>query len=532
MRDVVKDEQTVASISASVQQGDLGAAFAAAEAALADGLEHPLPYRLRGIRAEGEGRLIEAVQAFDIARQMEPAHAPTLGALGLCLARVGQLDAAKAILHDALALEPDYADAHFALGWALENQNDADAAVAAYEQAVRHAPTHIAAHANAAVLAARRGEIDKARSLANAALALESRDATAVVALATADLAERKGAEAEARIRKRLGSSARMPPSTQATLQGLLGDSLHQQQQPAAAFDAWLLANVQLRMMHGVRFGPGRLEPGADLVQRLAGAFSEAQRARWQRAIPPPPPVASPVARHSFVVGFPRSGATLVAQVLGSHPAVTLLDGWETLAEPAHEYLSSDDGLTRLARLTDDQLAAERDAYWQRVQAKVPTLTGEVFLDKLPINLLALPIIDKLFPDARILLVRRDPRDVVLSCFRHPFGINPTTWEFLALESTAKFYAQVMALTERYLDLLGLTVQIQRYEDLIDDVDTASQSLCRFLGLEWTPALRDVAARSKQRAADSGQWRAYAQQLAPVLPILQPWIAKYGYPAD
>ena len=89
-----------------------------------------------------------------------------------------------------------------------------------------------------------------------------------------------------------------------------------------------------------------------------------------------------------------------------------------------------------------------RDAYWSRVRAFGVEPRGKVFIDKMPLASVQLPVVAKLFPSARILFALRDPRDVVLSCFRRRFGMNPAMYQLLTLEGAAAFYDAVMRLSE------------------------------------------------------------------------------------
>ncbi len=167
-----------------------------------------------------------------------------------------------------------------------------------------------------------------------------------------------------------------------------------------------------------------------------------------------------------------------------------MLDEQETLAEPARAFLAEDGGLERLAGLDAGGLEPFRQGYYRRV-SEVADAGGRTFVDKLPMNVLGLPLIAKLFPDAKVLLVRRDPRDVVLSCFRRQFAPGEASREFFTLERAAGFYDQVMRLTELYLAKLELDLTVLRYEDLVAEFEDRSRDLCGFIGLDWTPALLD-----------------------------------------
>ncbi len=186
-----------------------------------------------------------------------------------------------------------------------------------------------------------------------------------------------------------------------------------------------------------------------------------------------------------------------------------------------------------------------RGSYWSAVSATLgDRLRGRVLIDKLPLHTLALPVIARLFPDARILFALRDPRDVVLSCFRRRFVLNSAMREFLTLEGAAAYYDAVMALACDSRAILPLTLEEVRHEDLVDDFDGEAARVLRFAGLEWHEDVREFAERAKARPRTPSdlqlagglsreglaQWRRYADRLAPVLPVLAPWVKRWGYP--
>jgi hypothetical protein len=170
-----------------------------------------------------------------------------------------------------------------------------------------------------------------------------------------------------------------------------------------------------------------------------------------------------------------------------------------------------------------------------------------VFVDKHPFNTLKLPLIAKLFPDARILFSRRDPRDVVLSCWRRRFQMSPHTYPLLTLDGAAALYAATMELAARAEAVLDLNQQVVRHEALVAQFEPQVRLICAFLGLKWTAAMGNLAARVQDRAIATpsgaqlarglsaegiGQWRRYRSQMAPVLPRLGPWVERFGYAAE
>jgi hypothetical protein len=245
-----------------------------------------------------------------------------------------------------------------------------------------------------------------------------------------------------------------------------------------------------------------------------------------------------------FLVGFPRSGTTLLEQALAGHPRLAALEEAPTLAEPYDALMTGPEGLERLARLSAEEAARWRAAYWRIVDAGCPEARGRVFLDKAPAGTLSLPLVAKLFPDARVLFALRDPRDVALSCFRSSFQMNALTYAFTDLAETARCYAASMAMARVYRRVLPLTLMEVRYEQLVDAFAGELGRITGFLGLDLAPAMTDVAATARTRPVRTpsapqvraglnrqglGRWRAYAEQLAPIRPVLAPWVAAFGY---
>jgi hypothetical protein len=208
------------------------------------------------------------------------------------------------------------------------------------------------------------------------------------------------------------------------------------------------------------------------------------------------------------------------------------------------EFMSRAGGIIRLAGVISQLLDPYRDAYWRRAREFGVDPTGKVFVDKHPLGAIRLPLIHKMFPAARVVFALRDPRDVVLSCFRRSFNMNPNMYEFNTVLGAARLYDAVMTAGEAYTGRLPIQVLRVRHEDLVEDFDESARELCQFLGVDWTPKLREFADTERPIATPSstqvarglyrqgvGHWRNYAPALEAARPILEPWIEKFGYPA-
>ncbi|HXQ31047.1 MAG TPA: sulfotransferase [Steroidobacteraceae bacterium] len=538
-RDLTADLALLQAIRGLAQGRDFAKAASLARTALAEGFEHPLLLNVAAVKLEQEGRVPEAASLLSRAVELAPTDVGVRNALGLCLTRLERH--AEALGHFAalLRLNPALPFAHANYGGALYALGALPAAEASYRRALDLDPAQIVAMAGLASIASRRGMHREARTWSERVLATTPNYPDAAMSLAAADLAEGAAGKAEARIRSLL-AGPELAPLDRAYAHGLLGDVLDAQDHPTEAFAAYTACNDELKRLYAARFADG--QTALEYVHAIRTYFETARPEDWS----PRPLRSDPsgVQGHVFLLGFPRSGTTLLEIILEGHPRVVSLEENESLIDGVRAYMRSAADLGRLSRATPAELVPLRAAYWKRVAEAGTEVTGKLFVDKYPLNTLKLPLIARLFPDAKILIARRDPRDVVLSCFRRRFRMSAPIYELLSLEGGARYYDAVMRLAERLEAILVLATRVVRHETLVTDFETEVKSICAFLGLEWTSTMGDFAARTENRGsvtpstaqlargletAGVGQWRRYRAQMAPVLPLLDPWVQRFGY---
>ena len=236
--------------------------------------------------------------------------------------------------------------------------------------------------------------------------------------------------------------------------------------------------------------------------------------------------------------------------MLASLAGVAALEERPTLDETDRAFLSGDRaaiaaGMAQFAALPLSELTRHQTAYWRNVLRSGIPGDSVGFVDMDPLKGTRLPFIARLFPAARILIMRRDPRDIVLSCFRTNFAMTSGTLEYTSLEGAARHYDAMMRLTELALDRLPLDTMVVPYHALVQDFDATTQRMCDFAGLTWSEAVRSFDSTAERRGVSTasaaqvrrglydgtGQWVPYAQWLEPVMPILEPWLVKFGYTA-
>ena len=192
-----------------------------------------------------------------------------------------------------------------------------------------------------------------------------------------------------------------------------------------------------------------------------------------------------------FLVGFPRSGTTLLDSVLRSHPDIEVLEEKhplicvENLAINSYKKRISDFNL-----LTDSELIELRSAYMDKIMS-YSLLPSKVVVDKLPLNIIAIPLIHILFPDAKVIFALRHPCDSILSCFQQIFRPNSAMANFTSLEKSIDFYDRVMTGWTVYNDNIRVNYTTFKYEHLLDNFDESMLGILDHLGLEWNDNIRD-----------------------------------------
>lgn len=530
-------------IEDALAKGNISEAARIAEAALAAGLVEPLFYNLLAWKHETEGDLVAAEAMLEHALRLSPDDPFILIGLGSLRRKQGRMDEAITVLDLAIRGLPENPGAWLERGYAFEDSGLLDRAAENYRQAARLDPDMAAAHAGLASALSRLGQFEQARREAGEALELDPSMIAAHCALARCDIEDGRPGGGIQRLLQLLERND-VPVVDEIIARGLLGDAHNRLGEAEPAFQHYseaktLFANARRAQDRSDVLPMSQREFIESISREVEGSPAD----EWR---PDTRPDDEPGrCNHAFLIGYPRSGTTLVESILAVVPNVDTAEEQPTLRDADLAFLAPTLRLDQLRQVDPGMAAHFREAYWDRVERLGIDATGKLFVDMDPLKGIKLPLIAKLFPYARIIAMRRDPRDVVWSCFHTNFAPSAAAYEFTDLERAARHYDALMTLTELCFEKLPLRRFVLRYEDLVRDFDEVTQALCAFLDLEWTEGLRDfntsAAKRNVTTASVSqvrkglydggGQWKLYEDRLAPVLPILEPWIEKFGYSA-
>jgi tetratricopeptide (TPR) repeat protein len=251
-------------------------------------------------------------------------------------------------------------------------------------------------------------------------------------------------------------------------------------------------------------------------------------------------------ASHSpvFFIGFPRSGTTLLDMMLKSHPRIISAGerAWVLMAMRETGFLNPQQCIS----MTEQNAVAARRVYWNLARRAHGDRVDECrLLDKMPLNVINLAFINRIFPNAKILMAIRDPRDCVLSAFMQNFARTPELSPFLTLESGARYYVEIMNLWQGYQEVLQLDSLEFTYEKLVSHTRVTLEKILFHIGEPWddavlqhdrhltfddaikTPSARDVTNQVYSRAIH--RWHNYAEHIRPIQPLLKPFVDTFSY---
>ncbi|MGD1016585.1 MAG: sulfotransferase [Roseiarcus sp.] len=569
-----------------LQQGRNDEAIRLIGAALKVNRKSPAMLTNYGLALERAGRVDEALSAYDKAMALAPDHAPAFNNRGLALLRVGRVEAALASFDKAAAISPTYVDALANRGLVLLDFKRRQAALASFDQALSIAPNHVdaLAHRGRALIELRRPEaalasLDRALAInpghvialnhRGGALAELGRFDEALACFDRAHALRPDYAEALENKASTLALHGRMAEAAATVDQAIalaprrarayFLSTTYQRVQPgdrrlAAMEDlAGEMASLPLDDQINLNFALARAyrdlgDPERSFPRLAAGtalkrkmiAYDEAralegfERAEttftgelMRRAATCGESSAAPV----FIVGMPRSGTTLIEQILASHPnvfaageiddfAVVLEDlrASEKIAAPYPELA---------AEISPEQLRRLGAGYLQRLRALAPA--AERITNKKPENFIYLGLIRLALPNAQVIHVRRDPLDTCFSCFSQNFSEGAVPYAY-DLGELGRFYRAYETLMEHWRAVLPADAMIEvRYEDVVADLEGQARRLVAYCGLEWDPrclefhraerAVRTASiaeVRQPIYATSIGRWRAYEAFLGPL----------------
>ncbi len=561
---------------------------------LGDHPREPVLHTLQGAACLELGEADAAIASYQQALALRPGFAKAHNSLGIACLRSGRVAEAADSFRRAIDNDARFAEPRFNLGIVHENGRRLQRAAEQYERAVALEPGYAKAWSALARVRWELGEVEGVAEHYRRALAIDDRNLSAhrgLLQFLEQSNRSEEFLDALSQARVALGADhplVRMHEGLAAAMQD--DDRTARERLEGCEFDTADqdgLHDERIRLAHlaGIcdRLGDtrGAMEYAGDanrLSARLGARkgidkqrfldfidhrkryFRRENIEHWRREPAAEesehpsggdnrqsPAVSGDAPQPVFIVGFPRSGTTLIDTMLRGHPQIEVAEESDAAAAMIDRLSGeADDTLPALGALSGQAIRNAGAEYFERLARHVgPATATATVVDRFGLNMIYAGEILRVFPDVRFILMLRHPADCVLSAYLRTFTETSANASFHSLEEAAFLYDEVFGLWEQIAELLAPRVLEVRYEDLVENAEGACRAVVDFIGLPWHPAVLDYQRTARERpyirtasynqviqplySGASGRWRRYRDFIEPVLPTLEPWIDRFGY---
>ncbi len=482
------------------------------------------------------GDYTRALQSYEKLTRQAPGAGVVWYEYGNAASKMRQPELADRAWRKAIELEPGNAELIGMIGHQYQGLRQSGRARGCFLQAAAADPRGINSRISLAVLLEKTHHLAEAHAAVEECLAIDPKDDQARYLLAVLDRREGRMEAAERGLRDLIASEPKHPYVRYACRYEL-AQVLDRTDRYDEAMRFLVEAKELVRALTDTAMLKRGYDQGAESIRRFTTSQPKNILHTWARFFPERKREAIPPL--AFLGGHPRSGTTLLEQILDAHPGVAALD------EPAAFLEVLQPEFHKSNQLSSPRVNALRRLYIQALQQELGAAgAGKMLVDKNPSPTTRLPLWLRVFPELKVLIALRDPRDVVLSCYFQNIALNSANVNFLDFDRLAKHYADMMDIWLMVREWDGFAWLQTRYEDTVADVAKEGRRVMEFLGLAWhedqerfyeksgkkqlfSPTYQDVTRPVYTRSV--ARWRAYEKYLAPILPALEPYCRAFGY---
>lgn len=467
-----------------------------------------------GIVLQQQGQLEAAINSFREALQLQPDYAELYSNLGDALRENRQFEIALECIQQAIKLKPDFSNAHLNLGKVFHDLGRSKEALASFLQALSLNPNHAETHLAMAGTYSAEGNFEAVKEHIDKALQIAPDNQEAWAAIA---FSRKMTLEDAAWAEKALSFlKNKLKPKVETHLNYALGKYYDDTRQYELAFPHYSRANQSQKCLNEAFDRASH----RNLVDSIISANTPERIQRQTEG-------GSSSLRPVFIVGMPRSGTSLMEQILASHPDIFGAGELRFWSQEANHYFPD------MSTWYDD--APQLRAISSRYEAEISQHSASALriVDKMPANFLNLGMIHAAFPNARIIHMQRNPVDTCLSIYfqgfteHHPYAND--------LDDLAFYYNEYLRLMNHWRNVLPSEIFLDvPYESLVEDQENWSRRVIRFLGLEWNDSCLNFhetnrrvgtasnwQVRQKIYKTSKARWLNYQDFIGPLLSLIQ-----------
>jgi tetratricopeptide (TPR) repeat protein len=520
-----------------LKQGQLSESIAALERSITLTPNLISSYINLGSACRAAGHIAKAIRYAQHAIEFNPNDAISYDNLGNCYVVVGDFDAAKRCFETVLRIDANNIPARYSLALLHKRMGDFDAALAVTAEVIARAPDLADGYGLKAAILENQNRLDEAEAFLTDALRRFPGHPRLLIAAGTLDFRRKRYKGAIAEFNTMLAQPGDSNASDIAVAHNLLGLAYEAAGDFERAYEAfensneWQQKTTEARQFDKTRF--------LKRIDEISQAFDRAPPALW--CGDGAADLFSPV----FLVGFPRSGTSLLAQILDAHPDIAVLQEEQVSPHLLFELSKLDPSNPMFPAVAKEQRRKLQEAYLERCKKLGVKTTGKVIVDKQPLNLVHAAQLLLVFPSAKFVFNVRHPMDAVLSCFKQNFLPNDSMANCYSLGDAATLYGTALGAWTKFNEKLDIRNFSVRYEALTASPLEVTGALAEFLSVSWSPEILadfgrqtsnlKILTPSFRQVYDGihngsvGRWRRYENKFSMVSGRLAPWVARFGY---
>lgn len=477
-----------------------------------------------------------AINCFDLALKLKPTYFKAYLNMGIALKDSGDLEAAIDCYKKAIKIRPNSFEAYNNMGIALKSKGDIEAAIDCYKKTLEIKPDESKVYINLCSLLEKSNNLTELRKVISEAKNLLSKFPDDLLIFESLYYFRLKKYNLAQKLITKVNieqvESIRRPLFLQ-----MKARIHHYQKNYKLAYDAFVEMNRYVISSSEYNFNEaqayfGHLQNRVNQLKEIKEVSYSQSCSESSQLIP------------TFLIGFPRSGTTLLDTILRTHSKIDVIEEKEMLLNACLS-LGKELSISDIENFSNRELKYAKQIYYKELEKFVDTGNSDHVIDKLPLNITDVPIIHRLFPTSKFILVLRHPLDVILSCWMQLFKLNPAMANMLEIDRIVDLYVEAMSILELSEKRYSLFVHRIKYEDLVQDMDFEISNLLNFLGLDWENELRDYQDTAIRRGiintpsysqvvepiykTASYRWEKYRDPLEKYFFKIEKWTKKYGY---
>ena len=480
----------------------------------------------------------KAVDDYSKALSIDPSSYVALLNRGVALKQLDRFDDAVADYRKAILLKPDFVEAHTNLGNTLQELGRIDDAKESFARAISLKPSFMEAHLYLFELLEKTNDVEGLLAALDVAKPKSNRETADFLFYNALAYFRKDSHEKALKLLSQIAESD-ISDIRKAKYYKLKGDLLQHDRKYGAAFIAYEASNDAVKSSSEYQ----RQKDGAEQYFQEKKSMLRQLRKHLEQA---PYHNKKVVKRQqpAFLIGFPRSGTTLLDNILRSHSRIDVVEEQPMLARALSAVKNPQD-LTAIEQMDEVTFSSACEIYFEELEKHISRHDSAIVIDKLPLNILELPMIKQLFPDAKFIFAVRHPLDCILSCWMQTFKLNPAMANMLDLNQIVDFYCMTMECFQLSKKRYQLNVHRVRYEDLVVNFTNEASNILSFLGLSWEDTVLNYQSTAQAREkiftpshsqvikpiykTASYRWKHYVDRLEDFKVRVQPWIDEYGY---